>query len=141
MIVALTYLQVLKDVDVMDKVVYNAINKYYDVLEKIGYLSYDQVYKLLVLSFFYEFVTNDYRCSISIDDYQTIEKALNCLFGTTCLIPYPDYLKMGKLHLGDMSELACRVKTLEDTNVVKVIRDLSTISNPDSNSDVIVEEH
>lgn len=51
----------------------------------------------------------------------TIERALNCLFGANCLIPYPDYLKMGKLKLGEMTELAQRVKTLEDTNVMKVM--------------------
>ena len=59
----------------MDKVVYNAISKYYDVLEKTGYLSYDQVYKLLVLSFFYEFVTpqfdfNQCVCPVSAVNYR-----------------------------------------------------------------------
>ena len=42
----------------------------------------------------------------------------------TCLIPYPDYLKMGKLHLGEVTELAQRVKNIEDTEVVKLIHDL-----------------
>jgi hypothetical protein len=63
----------------------------------------------------------DYRGLLSKDDYRLIEKALDCLYGSTCLIPYPDYLKMNKLHLGEMTEMAQRVKTLEDTDVVKVI--------------------
>ena len=39
--------------------------------------------------------------------------ALDCLFGSTCLIPYPDYLKMGKLHLGDMTEVSQRISQNE----------------------------
>lgn len=67
-----------------------------------------------------------------------IERALNCLFGSTCLIPYPDYLKMGKLHLGEITELGCRVKTLENTNVIKLIHDLNSVDNASSDSDVLV---
>jgi hypothetical protein len=103
----------------MDEILYNSITQYYNTLSKLGHISYDNAYKILLLSFYRDFALNDYRGLISKDDYLTIEKALNCLFGTTCLIPYPDYLKMGKLHLGEISELAQRVKALEDTEVVK----------------------
>jgi hypothetical protein len=75
--------------------------------------------KLLVLIFYRDFVYNDYRGLISKDDYLMIERALDCLYGSTCLIPYPDYLKMGKLHIGEMTEMANRVKNLENTEVLK----------------------
>jgi hypothetical protein len=75
--------------------------------------------KLLILSFYRDFVFRDYRGIITKDDYLLIERALDCLYGTTCLIPYPDYLKMSKLYLGQMTEMAQRVKTLEDTPVLK----------------------
>jgi hypothetical protein len=65
-------------------------------------------------------VYHDYRGLLSKADYSLIEQALNCLYGSTCLIPYPDYLKMGKLHLGEMTEMAQRIKRAEDTEVVKV---------------------
>ena len=110
-----------RGVDAMGELVYSALSGYYQVLGKLGYYKYDTVYRLLVLSFFHNFVYNDYRGLISPQDYHLIEKALNCLFGTTCLIPYPDYLKMGKLHIGQISELAQRVKAVEDTEVVKVM--------------------
>ena len=131
----LEYIQVPKDVDAMEELVYNALCRYYNTLEKTGYLSYDQVEKLLVLTFFKDFVTTDYRGLITYDDYRTIEQALNCLFGTTCLIPYPDYLKMGKLHLGDITELACRVKTIEDAKVVKTVLPGEVA---DDDSDIII---
>ena len=103
----------------MDEMIYEASGKYYNALSKTGYMSYANTVKLLLLMFYRDFVFTDYRGLLSNEDYHLIEQALNCLYGTTCLIPYPDYLKMGKLHLGEVTELAQRVKTLEDTNVLK----------------------
>ena len=107
----------------MDEMIYNALSTYYTALEKTGYLPYFNARKMLVLIFIRDFVYHDYRGHITEDDYHLIERALDCLYGTTCLIPYPDYLKMGKLHLGETTEMAQRVKNLEDTNVLKVIHD------------------
>lgn len=128
------YIKQLSSVDVMGETVYESLSAYYDALSKLGYMSQDKGNSLLLLSFFNEFVYNDYRGVISREDYRVIERALNCLFGSNCLIPYPDYLKMGKLHLGEMTELAYRVKKLENTEVIKAT-DLST-----EDSDVTIEE-
>jgi hypothetical protein len=76
--------------------------------------------RLMLLIFYRDFTLKDYRGLLSKDDYHLIEKALDCLWGSNCLIPYPDYLKMGKLHLGEMTEMAQRIKRAEDTEVVKV---------------------
>jgi hypothetical protein len=103
----------------MDNIVYNTITDYYKLLQRRGYNSPTDTRKILVLCFYWNFMAYDYRGLISREDYLLIEKALNCLYGSTCLIPYPDYLKMNKLHLGSMSEMAQRVKTLEDTPVLK----------------------
>lgn len=128
------YIRQLSSVDVMGETVYESLSAYYDALSKLGYMSQDKGNSLLLLSFFNEFVYNDYRGVISREDYRVIERALNCLFGSNCLIPYPDYLKMGKLHLGEMTELAYRVKKLENTEVIKAT-DLSA-----EDSDVAIEE-
>jgi len=106
-------------VAVMDEIIYNALGSYYNALEKKGYMSYANMQKLLLLIFYRDFVFHDYRGLLSREDYLLIERALDCLWGSTCLIPYPDYLKMGKLHLGEITELASRVRTLEDTDVLK----------------------
>lgn len=100
-------------------------------------MSSSHAMKLLVLAFYRDFVFNDYRGLIKKSDYYLIEKALNCLYGSTCLIPYPDYLKMGKLRLGEISEMACRLKAMENADVVKVIHDTKVI-NADTDSDVII---
>lgn len=106
-------------VDVMDSMVYQSLMSYFHALEEKGYMPFPQVQKLIVLCFYRNFVFQDYRGFLTKEDYHLIEQALDCLYGSTCLIPYPDYLKMGKLHLGEMTEMAHRVKTLEDTEVLK----------------------
>ena len=104
----------LNPVDVMDEIIYNAFGSYYNALEKLGYISYPQSQKLLLLCFYRDFVFHDYRGLLSKEDYYLIERALDCLWGSTCLIPYPDYLKMGKLHIGEITELSKRVEALEE---------------------------
>ncbi len=121
----------------MGEIVFDALSKYYHSLELRGYMPRIDSAKLLVLSFFWEYMYHDYRGILSKGDYGLIEKALDCLYGTSCLIPYPDYLKMGKLHLGEVTEIAQRLKTLEDTDVVKVIHDLDSV-NGDIQSDIII---
>jgi hypothetical protein len=103
----------------MDEIIYNAFGSYYNALEKLGYISYPQSQKLLLLCFYRDFVFHDYRGLLNKEDYYLIERALDCLWGSTCLIPYPDYLKMGKLHLAEVTELASRIKNFEDTSVLK----------------------
>ena len=104
----------------MDELIYNGVGSYYNALEKTGYMSYANMQKLLLLIFYRDFVFHDYRGLLSKEDYRLIERALDCLWGSTCLIPYPDYLKMGKLHLGEMTEVGQRLRKIENTKVVKV---------------------
>lgn len=128
-------------VGVMGEMVYNALNSYFHALEVKGYMSFPNMEKLLILIFFKDFVYHDYHGLINLDDYRKIERALDCLYGTTCLIPYPDYMKMGRLYLGNMTELAQRLKTLENAPVLKLIHDLSSAeSAPDSDIMVTAED-
>ena len=103
----------------MDEIIYNAISQYYAALCKLGYYSYKEVFRLLLLAFYRDFVFHDYRGILSREDYHEIEKALDCLFGSNCLIPYPDYLKMGKLHIGEITEMSQRLKDLEESKILK----------------------
>lgn len=117
----------------MDNILYNALSSYYHALELKGYMPFRDSQKLLILGFYRDFVFHDYRGLITKDDYHLIEKALDCLYGSSCLIPYPDYLKMGKLHLGEMTEMAQRVKALEETEVLKPLDADGTVD-----SDIII---
>lgn len=120
----------------MDRIIYDSLSKYYHVLEQTGYMSNAHAQRLLLLIFYRDFTLRDFRGLLSKDDYHLIERALDCLWGSSCLIPYPDYLKMGRLHLGEITEVAQRLKTLEDTEVLK-LTDIS--SDPENDSDFTVE--
>lgn len=125
----------------MGEMIYDALDRYFHALELKGYMPYKDMQRLLILVFYKDFVFHDYRARISEDDYRMIERALDCLYGSTCLIPYPDYLKMGKLYLGEITEMAHRVKALEDTPVLKLIRDTESVDKrPESDITVVMEE-
>lgn len=131
----------LKDVDVMDEILYNALSKYYHTLSLKGYMAEINSDKLLILIFLRDFMFNDYRGIIKEEDYHVIEKALDCLYGTSCLIPYPDYLKMGKLYLGQISEVAERLRNVENKEVVKVVKpEFETEDSTDTDIMVVVKE-
>ena len=119
----------------MDEMLYSSLSRYFSALEVKGYMRYSQMEKLMILCFCRDFVFSDYRGILSKDDYLLIERALDCLYGSSCLIPYPDYLKMGKLHLGEITELAARLKALEDTEVMKAFDTESS-----DESDIIIVE-
>ena len=113
----------------MDEYVYQVLSKYYSTLGKLGYINDCNIEKLLVLSFYNEFIYDDYRGLLLREDYLLIEKALNCLYGSVCLMPYPDYLKMGKLKLGSITELSQRVKVLEDIVLPENTNDNAVTNN------------
>lgn len=71
-------------------VVSKGLNSYYDSLSVLGNRPQSDVDKLLVLSFLEEVLTEEMRFLITEKDYRTIEKALNCLYGS-CLVPFPQY--------------------------------------------------
>lgn len=98
----------------MDKFVFYILERYFDVLGNTGYYRRKDVEKLLVLVFLYELLYSDYRGYVGKKHYGIINRALECLYGTTCLIPYADYLKMGKLKIGEMAEVISRVSKLDE---------------------------
>lgn len=70
--------------------VYESLMHYFEVLKHVGYKSYSEVYSLIVYIFIEEMLTGDMSYFITEKDYNIIDRALHCLYGT-CLIPYPSY--------------------------------------------------
>lgn len=125
----------------MDNIIYTALSRYYHALGLKGYMPYSDTMKLLVLIFYRDFVFGDYRGTIPQKDYYLIERALYCLYGSNCLIPYPDYMKTGQLKLGEVTEMATRLRNLEDTPVLKLIHDTENAEGSiDSDIQITVEE-
>lgn len=76
---------------------FNSINTYFDSLALFGYRKQSDVNKLLALIFIEEILTEEMRFFITEEDYRLIERALYCLYGSSCLIPYPEYINIDYL--------------------------------------------
>lgn len=90
--------------EILDDVA-KSIGIYFNTLAQLGYKKQPDVDRLLVYSFFEELLTGEMRCFITESDYRLIEQALSCLYGSSCLVPYPEYINDDNLfgHLRDSS--------------------------------------
>ena len=70
----------------------NSMSSYFNALKQFGYKNQKDVNKLLAYNFIGELLTGDMRVFINEEDYRTIEQALSCMYGSNCLIPYPQYV-------------------------------------------------
>lgn len=77
--------------DRFNNMAYIGICNYFQTLSTFGYKSYGEVNKLITLLFIEDLLRNSFSLYISEDDYRTITRVLYCLFGSTCLIPYPEF--------------------------------------------------
>nr|DAQ75197.1 MAG TPA: hypothetical protein [Crassvirales sp.] len=106
----------------MDNFVFNTLGKYFTNLANTGYRKDSDVLRVLLLSHINKLLNNDFRGFITEEDYKKIERALYCLYGSSCLIPYPDYYNTKNqrvMYNGSISELTHRV-----INTEKVIDEL-----------------
>lgn len=70
---------------------YKGVVNYFNALTKYGYKNYQDTYKLLLLLFIDDLLTGPLSIYVTEEDYRIIDKALYCLYGSSCLIPYPEY--------------------------------------------------
>ena len=78
--------------DGLDNMAYTGVSNYFKALSLFGYKEYKEVNKLLVLLFIEELLRSSLSIYISEEDYKAITNILYCLFGSTCLIPYPEFI-------------------------------------------------
>lgn len=103
----------------MDDLLYNSCLRYFTSLANFGFKNEEDVKKLLFYVYIQELV-NTTSLVISEDDYKSLENALYNFYGTTCLMPYPDYCKNPMYaHLGDIAELSARMAKVEETNAAQ----------------------
>lgn len=77
--------------DGLDNLAYTGVSNYFQALSTFGYKGYKEVNKLLVLLFIEDLLRGSFSLYIDEDDYKVITNVLYCLFGSTCLIPYPEF--------------------------------------------------
>lgn len=102
----------------------SSIKKYFDSLTYFGYKSPGEVNKLLAYIFLGDLLTGFLRYYITEEDYQDIQKALSCLYGSSCLIPYPEFINDDGLfeHLNDSSLAVVRISENTDIRYTEDIR-------------------
>lgn len=64
---------------------YEALHRYFTRLSQSGYMKYSSVDSLIVLLYIQEIVK---EFDLDIEEQAIINKALSCLQGSNCMIPY-----------------------------------------------------
>lgn len=64
---------------------YEALHRYFTRLSQSGYVKYSSVDSLIVLLYIQEIVK---EFDLDIEEQTIINKALSCLQGSNCMIPY-----------------------------------------------------
>ena len=78
--------------DRLDNLAYTGVSNYFEIISKIGYKSDKGVNKLLIFLLIEDLIRGPLSIYICEEDYKSIVNALYCLFGSTCLIPYPEFI-------------------------------------------------
>ena len=77
----------------LDNLVYESLSRYFTVLQSLGYIPDTDTNKLILLQFIQEFLY-EYQGYITEDDYRVLEQIMQCLSGTSCLIPFKQYQQL-----------------------------------------------
>lgn len=78
--------------DKLTNIASTAVNRYFKTLSTFGYKSYTDVNKLIVLIFIEELLnSSEFSFYISEEDYKIITNSLYCLYGSDCMIDFPEY--------------------------------------------------
>lgn len=67
-----------------------AVSRYFGRLTNFGYVPDVEVEKVLALLAIKDLVN---RYLLNEQQYRITEEALNCLWGSSCMLPYPEYIK------------------------------------------------
>ena len=75
----------------LNKLVADSLERYFTILGSVGYVSDTNTNKLILLQFLQEFL-QEYQGYITEADYTKIESILQCLAGSSCLVPFKEYM-------------------------------------------------
>ena len=73
--------------------------------------------KLLVCCFLQELLTNDMKDFLTEKDYRLIEDAYSCLYGSSCLLPYPHSANAGQLFYNNIDSNILGVRITEESGL------------------------
>lgn len=80
--------------DTLNILLNNSLYDYYKLLSNFGNKTYKDVFKLIIVSYIRDILYNtELKESMTESEYHDIHKCLYILYGTTCLLPFPEYTK------------------------------------------------
>lgn len=77
--------------ETLDELAYTGLQNYFHAVSVFGYKSYKEVSKLLTLLFIDDVLDGSLSYYVTDDDYRLFTEVLYNMFGTTCLVPYPEF--------------------------------------------------
>lgn len=75
----------------MNQYVNTSLQSYFKSLAKYGYSKESTTRKLIVLIFLQEMLDGAFMTLMPEEDYRDIQRLLACMYGSDCLLPYPQY--------------------------------------------------
>ena len=112
----------------MDRVLNEALDRYFNALSKIGYINYKEVDKLLILIFVYDMFYSRYRYFLTEDDYRVVNNALYCLYGSSCIVPFNDVTCNLSREIGFEGSFGCEQELIATLDLLLDLYD-SSLSN------------
>ena len=92
----------------LNKLVADSLERYFTVLGSVGYVSEANTNKLILLQFIQEFL-QEFQEYIAEEDYTKIESILQCLAGSSCLIPFKEYMLISQSNQGYIYNIPVRI--------------------------------
>lgn len=114
--------------DKLEDVMQESLTRYYTKLTVFGCCKYESVYRLLIMDFIEELLENSLLSQFITDgDYRVLQTALTNLYGSTCIIPNPNYISSEDLTSSTVKDFTPRV-TEETVMVTTEQEELRTSS-------------
>lgn len=88
--------------------------KYFNTLEATGYVNDQVVFQMVLLQFLIDFIKQS-RCYIEVEDWQYIQKTIQCLFKSSCYLSYDALHTIAPEYIGTTCTLE-----LYDENPIEV---------------------
>lgn len=107
------------DADMMkyDLLLNSSLTRYIRTLEYYGYIKDLSIDKLLILSYIQEILSGAYEINISEAEYFLIRRAVLCLMGSDCLIPYIEYASERWDNITHPSSVRANLRETEDASL------------------------
>ena len=103
----------------LNKFTATTLDRYFEILKYKGYIPENQTNKLILLQFLQELL-QEYPYFVTEQDYTTIERIVQCLSDSACLIPYREYKQVSMPLINYVTSSPVRItETMEDTEYLR----------------------